>query len=695
MLHLRHVVIICVLGTVSLLAAVDRCLVPAAIREPLLDEIAGENALRHVEFLAANRDRQPQEYADRFLETTYLSDRVREFGLEPTVDFFPDGEMWDAEVGDLWMVAPERKRLASLAMIPAALARGSASADVEAEVVYVGAVRPQDFEGKNLAGKIALGNATVTQVFDQAVNQRGAAGALGTGSAGVTANSPGYSLDQIGWQTVSAKPGGGFGFVLTLRQFTELRDLLERGAKVVLKAQVQTRMHPYKMNVTSTSIPGSDAAAGELLFVAHVFETVATPGANDNSTGVATVLEIARTLAKLTREGRLPKPRRTIRFLWVPEISGSRAFMFKHPELEDRLLAVLNFDMTGPDLEKTDTYLRMKMSPDSAPHYMNDLIANLLQFVDQTDIRTPQGNNAPFNYRLVPYIAASDHAVFLAAGIPAMQFNHWPDNFYHSSEDRAAMADPTELKRVAFLGAAAFMYLAHAGAAEARDLAWESSANGEKWIVEVARQSSRLLDVDATRLHERYQAAQNKITWASHRARGGVEAIAELSTDGAVAGDIKRVVAGLEAVRDLQARKLDALYRDKCQALGIKPAPVQRSAVEQEYARQVPRNRYKLFTEDSRKRSGDINKFMADGPRLPGLAGSEASAFIDGKRSILDIYDAVRAEYGNVTTNSNEFKFAYVVTPQTPDIDIEAVANQIRALEKAGLVEIARSPRQR
>ena len=56
----------------------------------------------------------------------------------------------------------------------------------------------------------------LTKVFDQAVNQRGAAGALGTGNAGVSGNSPGYSLNEIGWQTVCPKPGGGgFGFVLT------------------------------------------------------------------------------------------------------------------------------------------------------------------------------------------------------------------------------------------------------------------------------------------------------------------------------------------------------------------------------------------------------------------------------------------------------------------------------------------------
>ena len=346
--------------------------------------------------------------------------------------------------------------------------------------------------------------------------------------------------------------------------------------------------------------------------------------------------------------------------------------------------------MTGADLEKTDTYLRMKMSPDSKPHYINDLVASLLQFVDQTDIRTQHGNNAPFNYRLVPYIAASDHAVFLAAGIPAMQFNHWPDNFYHSSEDRASMADPTEMKRVAFMGAAAFMYLANAGAARgARPRVgiggqWrEVDCGGRAAVRAVARRRGR-------QVARAVQAAQNKITWAFHRARGGVESVLELSSDGPAAAASSGSSRVSKRFAKCSRRSSKDLYRDRCQSLGIKPAPIQRSAAEQAYGRLVPRNRYKIFTEEARKRGADVNKFLADGPRLQGLAGGEAVAFIDGSRSILDIYDAVRAEYGNVTTSSNELKFAYVVTPETSDIDLEAVANLIRALEKAGLVEMVK-----
>ena len=173
----------------------------------------------------------------------------------------------------------------------------------------------------------------------------------------------------------------------------------------------------------------------------------------------------------------------------------------------------MNYDMPGEDLEETDSYLRMKMTPDSRPSYLNDLIGDLLRFTDQTEIRTQTGNNSPFNYRMVPFISSSDHVVFLDAGIPAMQFNHWPDNFYHSSGDVAERTDPTEMKRTGFVGAASFFYLATAGAQEAKDLAWEVSANGDKWMAEVARQSARLMDVGAEDLHDRVQSRPQQGLW--------------------------------------------------------------------------------------------------------------------------------------------------------------------------------------
>jgi hypothetical protein len=694
----------------------DRCLVPPSQRDPIIQEFSGEQAFLHVQMLSATRDRQAAEYQNEFFETAYLREQAAQAGLSDVlVEFFPTRDVWDAEEGDLYLVQPVRKKIASLNQVPSSLASGSMNTDVEAEVVYVGAGREADYAGKDVTGKIALGSGSVSAVFGGAVNQRGAAGALGTGSPGVSGNAAGYTLDQIGWASVSPKPDkGGFGFALSLRQFNELRGYLDRGTKVVVRAHVRAKTYPGKMNVVSAAIPGTDPAAGEFLYVAHSFETISKPGANDNCTGVGTVLEIGRTLARLIRDGVLPRPRRTIRFVWGNEISGSSAFMNKHPELQDKLLAALNFDMTGADPKSTDSYLRIKMTPDGRPSYLNDLIANLLQFVDQAEIRTSQGVNAQFNYRMCPLAtitSGSDHTVFLAAAIPTIQFNYWPDNFYHSSEDRIVHVDPTELKRVGVTAAAAFYYLANAGAPEARNLAWEAAANGEKWIAEVARQSVRLLGTDPKKIHDQHKAAQTKVTGAFNRARGAVESVRTLAKSPEVEATVAMLAASLQANRDTAAKRLEAVYRDKCAGLGVKPAAIAPTDKEREYAQLIPRRKYKVYSEEAQKQSQAARQAQPQTPppagvkppaggapaagappgRMAGFTSTSVNYFIDGNRSILDIFNAVRAECGNLQVGSTEGKYAYVLGPDYPDVDLEAVANLIRNLEKNGVVEIVKA----
>ena len=679
-------------ATVSGQVLEDRSVVPSGIRDPILLEYSGELAQAHVQLLSVNRQRRLEEYTETFMETRYLEEMARQYGLsEIRVDYFPGGTTWVPEVGDLWMVEPVQKKLASLTMVPAALASGSGNAEVQAELVYVGAARPEDFDGKDLAGKFVLGDANVGMVFAQAVNRFGAAGAPGAGSAGTSRDDAGDTLDQIGWASVRpGEDGRGFGFNLSLRQFNELRGLAERGQRVVLKAEVRTRSVTVPMNVISAAIPGTDPDAGDLMIVAHAFERPPTPGASDNNTGVAVTLEISRTLTELIRRGELAQPRRTIRFLWVPEISGSRAFMYANPELEDRIIAAMNYDMPGEDLEETDSYLRMKMTPDSRPSYLNDLMADLLRFTDQTEIRTQTGNNAPFNYRLVPFISASDHIVFLSAGIPAMQFNHWPDNFYHSSGDTPERTDPTEMKRTGFMGAASFYYLATAGAREAMDLAWEAAANGEKWMAEVTRQSTGLLGAGPGEVHERHQAARNKVYGAFKRATGGVSSVTDLDGSSQVTGLVTALNGNLEEVRDLNYARLGSAYRARCAELGVSPEQPAGDPAAAQYEGMVPIQAHAYYSPEYQEASGLLRSQLPAGFRLPGLASSEIEWFVDGERSIAEIWRLVRAEYGNVTTSTHEWKFAYVVTPETPDIALEDVVTYLRAMEEAGMVRIER-----
>ena len=671
--------------------APDRSLVPAEVRSAILQEYSGELAQRHVEFLSVNRNRQAEEYLGTFLETDYLVEHAEQYGLSDVqVDMFPSGRIWDAEKAELWLIQPVRKKIASLNQIPASLASGSISSNIESEVIDIGSGNEADYEGKDVEGKIIFGNASVDRLFQSAVVHRGAAGVLGTGSWGVGIDTPGYSLDQIGWQRVSPlKDGGGFGFVLSKRQYEEIRNYFDKGQKVVMRAHVSTTTYPYTMNVISATIPGTGEVEGEFLISAHVFERIGTPGAHDNTSGVGVTLEISRTLTTLIDRGVLDQPKRTIRFLWIPEHAGTRAFMYKYPNLQHELLAAINFDMAGPDLELTDSYLRMKLTPDSRPSYLNDLIRDLLRITDQTNITTQWGNNSPFNYRVVPFISGSDHIQFLYAGIPSIQFGHWNDNFYHTSDDRSRFTDPTELKRVGFMGASAVYYLAQAGAEEAKDLAWESAANGDKWIAEVTRQSIRLLENG--QIHEQYKSAQNKVYWAANRAITSVRSVFDLSQNESVQNQVEILVRGLDQTRDNHIARLNYIYREKCKVLDEQPRNISLTEEEKKLARLIPSYKYPYYSEEYRSSSNAVNQFLPNGStRLSSLALFEIPNFIDGERNMLDIYNAVRAEYGNVTTDNYEWKYAYEITPETEDISMESVEGYINAMEQAGLIEVER-----
>jgi len=157
----RPILALCALAATLSLAvglraqySADRCVVPASIREPILNEMSGEQAFLHVQFLAANRDRQPEEYQTQYFETTYIRDTAKQAGLSDVqVDFFPSGDVWDGEEGDLWLVQPRKEKIASLNQVPTALAPGSRSVDVETEVVYVGQGREADYAGKDVKGR--------------------------------------------------------------------------------------------------------------------------------------------------------------------------------------------------------------------------------------------------------------------------------------------------------------------------------------------------------------------------------------------------------------------------------------------------------------------------------------------------------------------------------------------------------------
>ena len=110
----------------------------------------------------------------------------------------------------------------------------------------------------------------------------------------------------------------------------------------------------------SAEIPGAVVPNERIVIAAHVQE----PGANDNASGAATNMELTRALVTGVLSGRIPKPARTLTFLWVNEISGSRRWLTEHADEKAGVRYMFSMDMTGEDITKTGGHFLVERCAD-------------------------------------------------------------------------------------------------------------------------------------------------------------------------------------------------------------------------------------------------------------------------------------------------------------------------------------------
>ena len=297
---------------------------------------------------------------------------------------------WDPVSATLEEVSPQKRLIASCPDLPVALADYSQDANVTAALVDVGAgTKAADYEDKDVRGKIVLADGSLPIVHRLACEERGAAGFL---SAYPNQHTPwsGDDRDLIRWGHLSPyQSANRFAFMVSKRQAEDLRSRLSSGEKVVLRASVRAKMVPATYDVVVATIPGTDPAAGEIVMTAHLCHESA--GANDNASGSAAILEVARALNSAIRKGSLPRPRRTIRFLWLPEITGSQAYLVRHPEIVQRIHAGVHMDMVGGLPETTRGTFHLSRTAESLPHAANAIAQAWFDQVVRASSRYAEG----------------------------------------------------------------------------------------------------------------------------------------------------------------------------------------------------------------------------------------------------------------------------------------------------------------
>jgi aminopeptidase YwaD len=631
----------------------------------IINEASGELALQNeIHLTGVNRNRAAEEYRTGYFESAFILEKLREYGIDEAVTLDLPGEdrtAWDAESAELWLVEPELRKIADLKDVPACLCSGSETTDTTAELVYVGPGNREDYyKDKAVEGKILLVNGPPEAARRIGVQKLGAAGLIGWSSS-----HPEFDRDEVGWNGL--RPAGAdratFGFVVSERQGQELRDALERGRRIVVRAVVKTQVVTgAKDQMTVGLIKGTERPDEELVFTAHLYEGWAKQGANDNASGCTAILETARVLKKLAAEGKIRPLKRSVRFLFIPEISGTDAYLRLNPDIRKRIFADINLDMVGEGLIKNQSYFRVNQTPWSLPSWLNDVMASYVEWMGDSQrdaqesswreggVLAPTGSRDPFYFLVERYSGGSDHDVFVdgAVRIPAVLLIVWPDQWYHTSGDTPDKSDATQFKRVVTISAAAAEFLANAGPAEAVKMMAEISARqGGRLGEDKARAERLLLAADAGTVHAAAREARVLVDQGFVREGKTLGSVRYfIGADEDASALLQSRLAGLDAVRAAHLKSVEDLYAARCRAFGVKPRKPGPTRDETRLAALVP-----VRTEKMGGRMGlwglrdELRKLGYQPPASIMAAEWELRNFIDGERSILDIRDAASAEF--------------------------------------------------
>jgi hypothetical protein len=685
------------------LAAQESPFLPQATYEKLVNEISGDIAFDTLRSLVMYH--APSGNSDGFLEEArWVAARAKEAGLEDvsyialppwqTREKEPSFN-WTLQSGELWLVEPRMTKLGDVRETPLHVADNSPTADITAELVDVGeGTQESNYAGKDVAGKIVLAYGHPNTVKKMACWERGAAGIVSYYSSRV---SPWTDFpDQVAWTRISASKEGEKPvppvFVVSPRAGLALaRELAGRGEahhfasrdskasdakptfKVHLKIQVEVTQ-PERSGMVEGFIRGSTYHDQAIVLTAHLQEEKTS--ANDDRSGCANLLEIARALTAMIADGRLPRPKRDIRFWWTDEIAAEYQYFSDFPGERHRILANINQDMVGAKQSLGGRVQYLSRTPWSRWHFVNDVMESILTSLVQGNngyiaawqngrpapfsrpIFARLGSREPYNAKAVPYYDSTDHMTFNdgAIGIPGLSLTNFPDEYIHSTGDDLWQIDSTQLKRNAVAVAAAALYLANLSEEDVPRLAAVIAGEARERVAhDLALGLSHLAEAPPEKRRGAYQEAQNLLRQSVEREIAGIESLRRFASPTA-SKLLDTLISDLRLTGNNHRGRIDEWLL----ALGEKKAAASLSGKEKDLSLKVPQPIGSVGDHLRAKQRVETPK------GLHPLMAWEALNYVDGQRSILDIHHIVQAEafsggewyYGSVTLEDIEALFA-------------------------------------
>lgn len=463
-------------------------LVPRAVFDAIGTEYSGENAREYTRRLIEYHRIQGSPMMAAVAERVVLAELSR-LGIEARIEKFPsDGKIsyqtfrspmgWDMRGGELWVEGEAPERLCRYAEVPMCVSTYSKPGTWAGELVDVGrGTKDADYAGKDVRGKVALASGYAGTVVRQAVLKHGAVGVVIYPAADDRPDHPDLVRYNGIWPRAEELEKTRGGFQISANQYAHLKASMTKGP-VRVRGTVDADLGAGELTLVHAWIRGTKQSQREVLLTAHLDHPKWS--ANDNASGSAGMLELARALQTLIKGGKIPPPERTLHFLWVPEFFGTMAYVTQHPEArrcgawddprkgapwkegDPCILANLNLDMIGEDTVKTNSRFYATRTPASVPSFLDALLADVMEQTRAAGPEAPTGTRQYWQPEMIDYAQGSDHDIFLGLGVPSSMFGHDPDWTHHSSEDNLDKVDPSELRRVGTMAGASAWWIASA-----------------------------------------------------------------------------------------------------------------------------------------------------------------------------------------------------------------------------------------
>lgn len=351
-----------------------------------------DRIMHHIEHLAVTIGIRPAGTAQERAAAEYIADVLRDQGYQAAIEDFS----FDVEVDESSVTVPGNT-------LPVLAMDGSPNAEVHALLQLGGRGRASDLEGVDLHGRIAVFDRGMATFADMArlAHERGAVAVI------VVNNQEGPFRGTLGGQAAAIPIVS-----VELRHRDELHEA--RGI-VTLRTALGQRT-TQSQNVVATVNGRCEGYLG-----AHYDSVPQGPGANDNASGTAVILEVARVALR---------PGLCVVAFGAEEVGlyGSRAYVEQHFVGAARFM--LNVDMAG----RLD-----------GPIIVGDprLRADIFDALDAA------GMDSPLRPGSFPPFASSDHVSFDAVGVPAVTFNSGDDELIHTAGDTIERILPEALQAFA------------------------------------------------------------------------------------------------------------------------------------------------------------------------------------------------------------------------------------------------------